>query len=70
MLLSYFNRISVFVWTGENRIRLRHMRTRISSRTEGKNLRFQKYLDACGQGLTNHTKRTDRDREAKRVRST
>ena len=27
----------------------------------GKNLRFQKYLDVCGQGLNNHTKRTDRD---------
>ena len=35
-MLSYFNRISVFVWTGENGIRIRHVCTRISSITEGK----------------------------------
>ena len=35
-MLSYFNRISVFVWTGENGILMRHVCTRISSITEGK----------------------------------
>ena len=36
MILSYFNRISVFVWTGENGLLIRHVCTRISSITEGK----------------------------------
>ena len=50
-MLSHFHRFSVFVWTGENDLNT----PRVDAYffffiTKKNNLRFQKYLNTCGQG--------------------